>query len=103
MRIPLQKFESARHGLLEEADEAANHRYRHIDDPRSTNFGPYLKAFPDDRGIFKGRHCEYPLRTADAGQFGNLCEDGQIRSQTLPFFVKHFPIVRSVLLDGKQP
>jgi hypothetical protein len=42
MRIPLQKFESARHGLLEEADEAANHRYRHIDDPRSTNFGLYF-------------------------------------------------------------
>ena len=31
-------------------------------------FGAVLKAFPDDHGIYKGRHREYTLRSADAGQ-----------------------------------
>jgi nucleoside phosphorylase len=35
---------------------------------RDDEFGAVLKAFPDDHGIYRGRHREYTLRTADAGQ-----------------------------------
>jgi nucleoside phosphorylase len=35
---------------------------------REDEFGAVLKAFPDDPGIYKGRHREYALRSADAGQ-----------------------------------
>src|SRR5712664_2489153 len=35
---------------------------------REDEFRAVLKAFPDDHGIYKGRHREYTLRTADAGQ-----------------------------------
>jgi nucleoside phosphorylase len=35
---------------------------------REDEFRAILKAFPDDHGIYKGRHREYTLRTADAGQ-----------------------------------
>src|SRR5580700_3308165 len=35
---------------------------------RDDEFRAVLKAFPDDPGIYKGRHREYALRTADAGQ-----------------------------------
>lgn len=35
---------------------------------REDEFSAVLEAFPDDHGIYKGRHREYTLRTADAGQ-----------------------------------
>ena len=35
---------------------------------RDDEFRAVLKAFADDHGIYKGRHREYTLRTADAGQ-----------------------------------
>jgi nucleoside phosphorylase len=35
---------------------------------RDDEFAAVLKAFPDDEDIFKGRHREYALRTADAGK-----------------------------------
>ncbi|MGH7866647.1 MAG: hypothetical protein ACREP9_03195, partial [Candidatus Dormibacteraceae bacterium] len=35
---------------------------------REDEFRAVLQAFPDDHGIYKGRHREYALRTADAGQ-----------------------------------
>jgi hypothetical protein len=35
---------------------------------REDEFGAVLKAFPDDPSIYKGRHREYALRLADAGQ-----------------------------------
>ena len=35
---------------------------------REDEFGAVLKAFPDDPSIYKGRHREYALRSADAGQ-----------------------------------
>jgi nucleoside phosphorylase len=35
---------------------------------RDDEFAAVLKAFPDDPGIYRGRHREYALRTADAGQ-----------------------------------
>jgi hypothetical protein len=35
---------------------------------REDEFLADLKAFPDDPGIYKGRHREYALRSADAGQ-----------------------------------
>jgi nucleoside phosphorylase len=35
---------------------------------REDEFRGVLKVFPDDHGIYKGRHREYTLRTADAGQ-----------------------------------
>ncbi|MCP3392346.1 hypothetical protein NLM27_26715 [Bradyrhizobium sp. CCGB12] len=35
---------------------------------RDDEFAAVLKAFPDDPGIYKGRHREYALRTTDAGQ-----------------------------------
>jgi nucleoside phosphorylase len=35
---------------------------------REDEFRAVLNAFPDDHGIYKGRHREYTLRTADAGQ-----------------------------------
>jgi nucleoside phosphorylase len=34
---------------------------------REDEFGAVLKAFPDDQDIYKGRHREYTLRSADAG------------------------------------
>ena len=34
---------------------------------REDEFEAILKAFPDDHGIYKSRHREYTLRTADAG------------------------------------
>ncbi len=34
---------------------------------RDDEFRAVLKAFADDHGIYKGRHREYTLRTADAG------------------------------------
>ena len=35
---------------------------------RDDEFAAVLKAFPDDEDIYKGRHREYALRTADAGK-----------------------------------
>src|SRR5262249_29039291 len=35
---------------------------------RDDEFASVLKAFPDDPDIYRGRHREYALRTADAGQ-----------------------------------
>src|SRR6266436_5095932 len=35
---------------------------------REDEFRAVLHAFPDNHGIYKGRHREYTLRTADAGQ-----------------------------------
>ncbi len=35
---------------------------------REDEFRAVLQVFPDDHGIYKGRHREYTLRTADAGQ-----------------------------------
>ena len=35
---------------------------------REDEFEAILDAFPDNHGIFRGRHREYTLRTADAGQ-----------------------------------
>ena len=35
---------------------------------RDDEFRAVLNAFPDDHSIYKGRHREYTLRTADAGQ-----------------------------------
>src|SRR5258705_5783972 len=35
---------------------------------REDEFRAVLQAFPHDHGIYKGRHREYTLRTADAGQ-----------------------------------
>lgn len=35
---------------------------------REDEFEAVLDAFPDNHGIFRGRHREYTLRTADAGQ-----------------------------------
>ena len=35
---------------------------------REDEFRAVLNAFPDDHGVYKGRHREYTLRTADAGQ-----------------------------------
>jgi nucleoside phosphorylase len=37
---------------------------------REDEFEAVLDAFPDNHGIFRGRHREYTLRTADAGQGG---------------------------------
>ena len=34
---------------------------------REDEFRAVLNAFPDDHGIYRGRHREYTLRTADAG------------------------------------
>jgi hypothetical protein len=35
---------------------------------REDEFRAVLKVFPDEHGIYKGRHREYTLRTTDAGQ-----------------------------------
>src|SRR6266481_476244 len=35
---------------------------------REDEFRAVLQVFPDGHGIYKGRHREYTLRTADAGQ-----------------------------------
>jgi glyoxylase-like metal-dependent hydrolase (beta-lactamase superfamily II) len=35
---------------------------------REDEFRAILQAVPDDHGIYKGRHREYTLRAADAGQ-----------------------------------
>jgi hypothetical protein len=39
---------------------------------REDEFRAVLKVFPDEHGIYKGRHREYTLRTTDAGQPGRL-------------------------------